>query len=83
MQRIKFLKRLQEIGVTKNQRKIKMARYKFTLDKLIEKLKAETNMNIGNNDMEINTSSWANGIYFVTLNVGKRIINAKLLVSHN
>jgi hypothetical protein len=45
--------------------------------------KAETNMNIGNNDMEINTSSWANGIYFVTLNVGKRIINAKLVVSHN
>ncbi len=39
-------------------------------------------MNTGANNIEINTSNLPNGVYFVSLQVGNRNINAKVMVSH-
>lgn len=39
-------------------------------------------MQSGNNTISINTSDLANGIYFVSLSVGNRTINARIMVSH-
>jgi hypothetical protein len=39
-------------------------------------------LNSGSNKIEISTSNLANGIYFVTLQVGNRNINARILVQH-
>jgi hypothetical protein len=42
----------------------------------------KTNMLEGTKDIELNTSSWSNGVYFVNLTVGARNVNAKLVVAH-
>ncbi len=42
----------------------------------------KSNLQSGINNVNINTSNLANGIYFVTLQVGTRNINARILVSH-
>lgn len=43
---------------------------------------AETKMNEGTNDITVNTSQMSAGMYFVNLQVGNRIIKAKLSVQH-
>ncbi|MBK7762982.1 MAG: T9SS type A sorting domain-containing protein [Bacteroidetes bacterium] len=43
---------------------------------------AETKMNEGTNDISVNTSAWSTGMYFVNLQVGNRVIKAKLSVQH-
>ncbi len=41
-----------------------------------------THLNEGSQDIEINTSAWANGIYFMNLQVGNRNVKTKLVVTH-
>lgn len=40
-------------------------------------------MSEGTNDLQINTSTLANGIYFINLKVGSRMIKTKLMVNHD
>lgn len=40
------------------------------------------NVEVGTKDIEIRTNDWANGIYFVNLQVGTRNIKTKLVVAH-
>jgi hypothetical protein len=43
---------------------------------------AKQNLNAGSNKIEVNTSNLADGIYFVSLQVGNRNINTRILVQH-
>lgn len=39
-------------------------------------------LSVGNHDMNLNSSSWAEGIYFVNLTVGNRNVNMRLSIAH-
>jgi len=43
---------------------------------------AEASYSAGDKNIELNTSTWANGIYFANLQVGNRAIQAKIVVAH-
>jgi hypothetical protein len=43
---------------------------------------ASTNLEVGKHNLDINTSGLATGLYFVSLNVGNRNINARIVVNN-